>query len=261
MMENQTMKGMKILIADDSKFSRIMMGRIFSEFGFEVDEVENGVQALELYLKNLYDVVVLDVEMPDLNGPETLKKMRETDGQKYSNSLVMAITAHNDARVLEKLKESGFDDVIRKPFNIDDLHLKLKQLLFEKRKEKLPFPHLQEHPESERLYDLKLLEEYSDGDDQFQEQILRHFITDSLEVVDVLNQDLNDGHWDDMRRKAHKYGSDLGFMGVGNLSDECRKIEINALNEESRADMPALIKRFSNLVIQVVNQIQADFKL
>jgi CheY-like chemotaxis protein len=122
---------MKILIAEDSFSDRLILKKIVESHGHEVLEAENGVQAQELCRKEPPDLVLLDALMPELDGFEVARWIKEN----YSSSYlpIIFITSLNDPESLVKCIESGGDDFFTKPFN--PVILKAKVSAFERAKE------------------------------------------------------------------------------------------------------------------------------
>jgi len=121
--------GMKILLVDDEEFNRIVAKDTleFSIPNIEVDIAENGRIAYEKIRDHYYDLVLMDVNMPEMNGYETTIKVRkELPGK---NVKIMAMTAGATKKEQEKCYEAGMDDFISKPFNPDELFEKMSKLI------------------------------------------------------------------------------------------------------------------------------------
>ena len=108
--------GKKILIVDDAAFMRMMIKDVLSKNGFEVvGEAENGAKAVEQYKALSPDLVIMDITMPEVNGIEALKMIREFDG---SAKVIMCSAMGQQAMVIEAI-QSGAKDFIVKPFQPD----------------------------------------------------------------------------------------------------------------------------------------------
>jgi two-component system, chemotaxis family, chemotaxis protein CheY len=103
----------KVLIVDDSSLSRKILSSILKPEGHEIIEATNGFMALELYVLERPDVVLMDIAMPDLQGPEVLIKLREIDPE------AQVIMASADAQDMTRIsvEKSGAVGYITKPFN------------------------------------------------------------------------------------------------------------------------------------------------
>lgn len=253
---------MKILIADDSWIDRLALEQMFSKRDdFDCTFAENGKQAVDFFDDNFYDVILLDFEMPFLNGPETLDKMRANDASKVNRCVKLAITAHTDEQAFKLLEEKGFDNVVVKPFDKKQLFEKITSALKAREKNGQNNPVAESDKSTPRLYDLRMLKEYSDGDVGFQRDMLTYFIENSIQVIKLLKESLTEEDWHELMQQAHKYRSELGFLGFDSLSETCGNIEEMALIEEKRIYLPELIHRFSESVKEAVLQIRTDFKL
>jgi two-component system chemotaxis response regulator CheY len=102
----------KILVVDDAMFMRNKTSRLLQENGYEVVEASNGEEAVERYVKENPDLVLMDITMPILDGIESLKQMKEHDPEAR---VVMVTALGQKSMVLEALK-AGARDFIVKPF-------------------------------------------------------------------------------------------------------------------------------------------------
>lgn len=116
--------GLKLLIAEDSEEIRMLLDVILNQWGCVVDFAEDGVVALDKVKSNQYDIILLDIQMPRMNGFETVKKMRK---ELHVDSPILAQTAHAMREEKEKCLASGFDDVITKPIKMEELVRMLAQ--------------------------------------------------------------------------------------------------------------------------------------
>jgi len=110
--------GKKILIVDDAAFMRMMIKNILTKNGFEVvGEASNGAEAVELYKKLKPDLVTMDITMPEMDGIEALKKIKEID----PNAKVIMVSAMGQQQLVIEAIQAGAKDFIVKPFQPDRL--------------------------------------------------------------------------------------------------------------------------------------------
>lgn len=108
--------GKRILISDDAAFMRMMIKDILTKNGYEVaGEAENGLQAVEKYNELKPDLVLMDITMPDMDGIEALRQIRESDA---AAQVIMCSAMGQQAMVIEAI-QSGAKDFIVKPFQAD----------------------------------------------------------------------------------------------------------------------------------------------
>ena len=115
----------RILVVEDDSTIRVTLGEVLGKLGHEIDQAETGAGALELFRARDYDLVLLDLRLPDLSGLEVLKQMRESDEQ----ALVVVMTAYPEVRTAIASVKAGAYDYLNKPFELDDLRELVKRAL------------------------------------------------------------------------------------------------------------------------------------
>ena len=119
-------KNLRVLVAEDVVLNQLLIQMILSDFGFEHEVVANGKIAIEKLLTNTYDIILMDLNMPEMNGFEAAKYIRET---MKSEIPIIALTADVTVTDLTKCKESGMDDYISKPIDENLLYSKMVELI------------------------------------------------------------------------------------------------------------------------------------
>lgn len=112
------------LVVDDSRIIRRVAKRILEEMAFEAVEAGDGQEAMTCVLRSVPDVILLDWNMPVMNGMEFLKHLRRQDGRQPT---VIFCTANNQMSQIQEALEAGADDYIMKPFDRDILTSKFEQ--------------------------------------------------------------------------------------------------------------------------------------
>jgi two-component system CheB/CheR fusion protein len=116
----------KVLVVEDTSMNQLLIKIILADFGFELDLADNGKIAIEMLQQNKYDIVLMDLQMPEMNGFDAAKYIREV---LKSNIPIIALTADVTAADVEKCKEMGMNDYISKPINEKTLYKKMIQFL------------------------------------------------------------------------------------------------------------------------------------
>ncbi|WP_459875512.1 ATP-binding response regulator [Desulfothermus naphthae] len=128
--ESETEKDEKIriLLVEDNIANRYLVKEVLKKYkGVDVDEASNGLEALDLLDKKSYDLILLDLQMPKMDGYETLMHIKQN--KNFKNIPVIAFTAMAFKKEIDKLKEMGFSDVILKPINMKNFLDKIKTVL------------------------------------------------------------------------------------------------------------------------------------
>ena len=115
----------KVLIVDDAAFMRMRSAKLLTEYGFEVIEAENGIEAVEKYQQYRPDAVLMDITMPGMDGLTALKEIRARD----PNARVAMVTAMGQQAIVMEALKAGAKDFVLKPFQPDRIVGALKKIL------------------------------------------------------------------------------------------------------------------------------------
>jgi CheY-like chemotaxis protein len=118
--------GFKILLAEDNPFSQQIAVLTLQSAGYAVDVANTGRQVIEKWMDGKYDLILMDLEMPDIDGLEATAAIRRMEKGKGGHIPIFAVSAHNKASHMERCLAAGMDDYITKPIGIGDLSIKIK---------------------------------------------------------------------------------------------------------------------------------------
>lgn len=112
---------MKILLVDDIVINRFIIREMVKLMGHEYVEAENGLVALKYFKETNFDFVFLDIEMPVMNGLETVRQMRTGFPEPKNRTKIYALTAYNPIILDSAMDFNDFDGVVTKPYTIDKI--------------------------------------------------------------------------------------------------------------------------------------------
>ena len=113
---------MKILITDDIYTNRLLLSEIIEDLGYEYLEAENGKMAVEsIMLNDDIDIVLMDIEMPVMNGLEAAKHIRQKLPPPKNGIIIIALTAHNPKIFFDDYKDVGFNQLLTKPYSVQKI--------------------------------------------------------------------------------------------------------------------------------------------
>lgn len=118
----------RILLAEDNMMNIYFMQQVFKRWMITADVAENGAEVLDLLVNHDYDVILMDMHMPVMDGIEATKRIRQLENQSKANTYIIALTATVSDDIQTKVKEYGMDDYLPKPFQLEEL----KELLLHK---------------------------------------------------------------------------------------------------------------------------------
>ncbi|HEX7367892.1 MAG TPA: PAS domain S-box protein [Pelobium sp.] len=119
----------KILVVDDNEINTLLAKRVLSRFGLLIETANSGAQAIELLKEKNFDLVLMDVHMPDLNGYETTEILRAMDDDYYKNLPIIALTASVLDDNLDEIALHGMTDFQLKPYKPEELAMKIAKYI------------------------------------------------------------------------------------------------------------------------------------
>ncbi|CAK9045828.1 Sensor histidine kinase GacS, partial [Durusdinium trenchii] len=119
--KSQELSKLKILVVDDNLVNRIMIERFLERWKIPCKGVDSGEKALEAILDEDFDLILLDLQMPEMDGYEVAKTIRGMKSERFINIPIVAISADTLANVYHRVLSAGMDDFLAKPFNPNEL--------------------------------------------------------------------------------------------------------------------------------------------
>lgn len=215
--ETSALKDKRVLVVDDEAFNRKLLERILEKHKAIVSEVENGALALDELKQHTYDVVLMDMRMPVMNGMEATKKIRQMENAQVAKIPVIALTAATTTEEKEEITSIGIDGFLSKPFKEADLIEKMMDVLDEHHP-----PLLQKSVESESVLksntlNFDYLRSSSPRDDSFYKEMLQLFVTSLDEGVSELKSLDVEHQQEQIANLAHKMSTPCKHMGADEL--------------------------------------------
>ena len=122
------LQGLRVLVVEDNPINSLLLKKIFKKWNNIPDFAKDGYEALEKLNLHNYDLILMDIHMPLLDGYETTRQIRNLPDQLKSGVPIIALTASVSNNLSEKISSAGMDDYLAKPYNSRELYLKLKEI-------------------------------------------------------------------------------------------------------------------------------------
>ncbi|MCB1914073.1 MAG: response regulator, partial [Rhodocyclaceae bacterium] len=117
----------QVLLVEDEPINREVARMFLEEIGFEIDEAENGAEAVRMAYEKDYAIIIMDMQMPVMDGLKATRKLRE--GEKFNAIPILAMTANAFAEDKARCLDAGMDDFLTKPVNPEQLYDTLLKFL------------------------------------------------------------------------------------------------------------------------------------
>jgi len=122
------MRKVRVLLAEDNIVNQVVARKMLERAGHTVDCVSNGAQALSQYQNQPYDLILMDVQMPKMDGCEATRRIRALEKERGGHVVIVALTAHALKGDSEQCLRAGMDHYLSKPLRSHDLYERLQQL-------------------------------------------------------------------------------------------------------------------------------------
>ena len=230
----------KILLAEDNFINQKVALRIMSEAGYKADAVMNGFQAVKAVEDNKYDVILMDVQMPEMDGMTATRKIRELKSEN-GNVPIIAITAHALMGDKEKCLEAGMDDYLSKPIRSEVLIQKLDKWLQVQAGTK-EAEDKSKSPSKDVVFDFEHLEKMSAGDKEFEADLIETYLDDVITRVQNLEIAIEKGESNKVINEAHTIKGASYSIGARKVGDEAYGIELSYKLNDFKSAMERLSK-------------------
>lgn len=126
------LNGLRVLVVEDNPVNSLLLKKIFQKWSNIPDFARDGYEALVKVSANTYDLILMDIHMPLLDGYETTLKIRELSDKQKSTVPIIALTASVSNNLSDKIREAGMNDYLSKPYNPKELYSKLREIALKK---------------------------------------------------------------------------------------------------------------------------------
>jgi CheY-like chemotaxis protein len=264
--EFKRLGGRKIMVVEDLELNQYLARHILESWGCRVVIAGNGFEAFQLFQQNEFDCILMDVQMPEMDGIEATKSIRSYENLQKASVPIIAFTANTPDGDTSYYKAAGMDDYLAKPFDEKELFKVIIRNLepesSEARSEE-DNPGQKLYPtsngtEDQKLYDLSMVRSVSEGDGAFIKKMVALFIKTVPPNVQELSKALEEENWDQVRKMAHKLKSTIDSMGVIAIREDIRTVESNAKELKSLDQIPALVRKIETVIDQCIEQLQLE---
>jgi signal transduction histidine kinase/CheY-like chemotaxis protein/HPt (histidine-containing phosphotransfer) domain-containing protein len=265
--ESRIDKGLRILIVEDNDINRLVINKMMKDWGLQIDNAVNGLDALNKIRKNDYDIVLMDIEMPEMNGYQCIREIRTSLKAPKCDVSVMAMTAHANAKERDKCLQLGMNDYISKPFDPLNLKQKIaalgnKKELAETNAEIVSEPVVVNATEStaEKVTNLDYLRVLAEDNVSFFTDFINLFLTNTPEILNDLELQLKNKNWEGVRQAAHKVKPSLNYLGMKPANQLAATIEECAKECINLEKVPGYVTELTSMCQAAFNELKAELK-
>ncbi|MEL7531123.1 MAG: ATP-binding protein, partial [Bacteroidota bacterium] len=259
----QQLRDKRILVADDEAYNRELIALILDKWGVKAEIVNDGKAALAKIKDQAYDIILMDLRMPELDGIGVTQETRKLG----IDTPILALTATSTEEEITQALGAGMNGHLLKPFQEADLLATITHLLglpMDVEIEKVPpTPENQTELEAsipEDQFSLVHLEKLTNHNPQALERMLQLFLGAASENISGLEQAIAQKDWDSISMRAHKLVPPCRHLGLEGLVSQLKAIENQADRQEDWDDLVVALTEGLEKLKTVVSSIEARIK-
>jgi CheY-like chemotaxis protein/HPt (histidine-containing phosphotransfer) domain-containing protein len=220
---------LKILLVEDNAVNQKVASRLIEKLGCRTDLASDGIEAVEAVQLIDYDIVFMDLLMPEMDGLEATKQIKELAANK-ARPKIIAMTANSMLGDRELCIDAGMDDYINKPIRIDELNAALdKWLVVVEEEREQHLAELKEHKiETEILKenDITFLNDIQNQEDlEFFIDLIDIYLKDLLVIIDEITVAVENDNFEKLKFYTHKLKGSTLTLGIESISEYCYDLE------------------------------------
>lgn len=249
-------KDRSILVVEDIELNQLLMKTLLEDFGFECDISANGKLAIEKLSTKSYDLILMDLQMPEMNGFEATDYIRNV---LHSDIPIIALTADVTTVDVAKCKSIGMNDYIAKP--IDERLLYNKILSYVKNPTMLKLPP--DANEAQQIIapciNLDYLSHKTKSNPNLLKEIIRAYLEQTPPLINEMKTSFETKNWGSLYATVHKMIPSFSIMGMNlDFEDMAKKIQSYAHLRDEHEDMHDLVQQIERICIQACKELTIE---
>jgi CheY-like chemotaxis protein len=252
-------KNIKVLVVEDIALNQLLMKTLLDDFGFERDIAENGKIAIEKLQNKSYDIVLMDLQMPEMNGFEATVYIRNILNSKIP---IIALTADVTTADLTKCKSVGMNDYIAKPVDEKLLYNKIISLV------KKPQPVKPSHQNNQltdpqiKCINLTYLINITKSEPKLMMEMISLYLEQTPTLINTMKESLHNKDWATLQESVHKMIPSFSIMGIHNdFESVAKKIQEYAATLEQVDTIHELVKQLEDVCALACKELEEELHL
>jgi CheY-like chemotaxis protein len=251
----------RILLVEDNSLNQMVAKKILSKWHVNTDVAENGKVAIDKIAHSDYDAVLMDIQMPEMDGYDATKYIRKKMPAPKSDIPIIAMTACAMVGEADRCLEIGMNDYISKPFDQKVLYEKIVQQV--KRKNSNGSTKKNENmkttaTETKDYTDLTYLKDIASGSNDFIREMLETFMSQTPPLLESMEKYLAEKKWKELSGLAHKMKPTIDFIGIHSIRETVKNIEDYSRAETNLDALPAMLSQVKEVCLRAIEELKAE---
>lgn len=239
----------KVLLVEDNKIAQIATKHQLEDFGCEIDTADTGARAVTLFKTKHYDLVFMDIGLPDKSGCDVTTEIREWEKSHNQHTPIIALTAHVDESNKQQCLIAGMEGVLTKPLTDQNAQNILNTFVSRRKANITKEDNNEIDDDSLKAIDLALGKQLVGGNEELAKKILKTLVDLLPEIANNLKKSYKAKNWKQLEFEIHKLYVGACYCGVPRL-----KICASRLDDLLKSkDIPQIASGFENLIVEINN--------
>ncbi|MDT8394022.1 MAG: ATP-binding protein [Bacteroidales bacterium] len=262
---SEVLEGLSFLYVDDDENNRLLCKVIFDDWKVDYDIVDNGARALSLAQKKEYDVILIDIRMPGMDGLEVSRHLRRIYEEREGQYRLIAVTANAIKRDIEGYLKAGMHGILLKPFRELDLFDAILRYLLDDTEPAGDYYAKQfaggdSTDENILTYDLSDLREASRNNRTFINKMIDTFITNASQNLIMMNHELESKDWNGVGELAHKMLPSYRHLRIYKLVNLLEHIEEHTLRKKQHKGIKGKVNTLQHDSLLIFEELKNERK-
>ena len=257
---NKEIKNIKVLVVEDMALNQLLMKTLLDDFGFERDIASNGKIAIEKLENKSYDIILMDLQMPEMNGFETTEYIRNEMNSKIP---IIALTADVTTVDLAKCKAAGMNDYIAKPVDERLLYNKIVGLVKKPIIIKYKGNEGNRNDQNKKIkcIDLNYLIRRTKSNPALMMEMITLYLEQTPPLIAAMKQSLKDKDWGLLHAAVHKMIPSFSIMGFNpDFENMAKQVQEYAITQQQTDGVLFLVLQLENICEQACMELEEEFK-
>jgi len=252
-------RNIKVLVVEDIPLNQLLMSTLLDDFGFERDIAANGRIAIEKLKDKNYDIILMDLQMPEMNGFEATEFIRSSLN---SDIPIIALTADVTTVDLAKCKSVGMNDYIAKPVDERLLYSKIVSLVTNpaSRKSTLKCELESSNPLKQSCIDLDYLIHRTKSNPKLMMEMISLYLVQTPPLINAMKKGLEDKDWHSLYTAVHKMIPSFSIVGINvDFENMAKKVQDYASTQKQSEGISEMVLKIFNVCTLACKELEEEF--
>lgn len=259
--EELSLKNISVLVVEDVDLNQLLIKAILDDFGCQYSIAGNGLVAIEKLEKEKYDIILMDLQMPEMNGFETTQYIRQNMVYPICEIPIIALTADVTTVDYEKCLALGINDYLSKPLDEKLLLNKMNKLLRQPFKVEEELEEAKEDRSNirEKCINLEYLKNKAKGNKELMKQMIQIYLEQTPELIKIMRQSFEKKDWEMLYKATHRIIPSFVMVGLDSeFENMAKKIQEFAVLQDQHEEIHSMLIKIEEICLKACIELKEE---